>query len=373
MVGVRPETVIPMIRVYLEKNVFDTALERIEYVFSEFPNVIVCVSGGKDSTVLYHLALMVAQKLHRLPLSVMFIDQEAEWSDTITYMRTIASDPNVRMYWFQMPIRIFNATGIRDHWLWCWREGERWLREKELNSIKENTFGTDRFHNLFPAILKYYFPKEKAAYLAGVRTEESPGRYMGITYAPKYKYITWGHKFNDSPGHYTFYPIYDWKVSDVWGAITKNRWPYNAIYDKFFQYGVPIHRMRVSNLHHETAVHSLFYLQEIDPQLYAALTQRLHGVDAAAKLQYEDFFPQKLPPMFADWREYRDYLLEHLIDPNWKEPRSRLTSKEKLRRAFQRHDEMLMTAPLEFRERVWREHARLSLLATGSSLRLKTS
>lgn len=361
-----------MIRVYLEKNVFDAALERIEYIFSEFPNVIVSVSGGKDSTVMYHLALMVARKLNRLPLPVMFIDQEAEWTDTITYMQTLTSDPNVKMYWFQMPIRIFNATSTKEHWLWCWKEGERWLREKEPYSIKENVFGADRFHDLFPAILKYYFPQAKAAYLAGVRTEESPGRYLALTYAPKYKYITWGHKFNESPGHYTFYPIYDWRLSDVWGAIAKNNWPYNAIYDKLFQYGVPPHRMRVSNLHHETAVHSIFHLQEIDPALYAALTHRLDGVDAAAKLQYENFFPQQLPPMFADWREYRDYLLEHLVDPHWKEPGSKITGQERLRRAFQSHDQQLSTAPQEFRERVWREHARAVVINDWELIKVKS-
>jgi hypothetical protein len=37
--------------------------------------------------------------------------------------------------------------------------------------------------------------------------------------------------------------------------------------------------MGVSNLHHETAVRSLFHLQEIDGDLYERVVQRLPGVD----------------------------------------------------------------------------------------------
>jgi predicted phosphoadenosine phosphosulfate sulfurtransferase len=63
---------------YGNKTVYEMALERIEYIFDEFENVSVNFSGGKDSTVTLNLALTVAEKKGRLPLKVMFIDQEAE-------------------------------------------------------------------------------------------------------------------------------------------------------------------------------------------------------------------------------------------------------------------------------------------------------
>jgi hypothetical protein len=94
--------------------------------------------------------------------------------------------------------------------------------------------------------------------------------------------------------------------------------------------------MRVSNLHHETAVHSLFYLQEIDPKLYQRLAQRLPGVDTAGKLGRENFYAGKLPFMFKDWCEYRDYLIEKLVanDPKWQ---------EQLKRTSARYDELFTT------------------------------
>ena len=76
--------------------------------------------------------------------------------------------------------------------------------------------------------------------------------------------------------------------------------------------------MRVSNVHHETSVHSLFYMQEVEPETYARLTQRIGGIDMAGKMGVADYFIHELPFMFKDWAEYRDYLLDKLIeDPDW--------------------------------------------------------
>jgi predicted phosphoadenosine phosphosulfate sulfurtransferase len=71
--------------------------------------------------------------------------------------------------------------------------------------------------------------------------------------------------------------------------------------------------MRVSNVHHETAVWSLFVLQEIEPKTYERLVARIQGIDMAGKMGIADYFPSELPSMFGSWKEYRDYLLENLI------------------------------------------------------------
>lgn len=44
-------------KILSNKNVFDAALERINYLFDEFPNVVAGISGGKDSTVIFELTL----------------------------------------------------------------------------------------------------------------------------------------------------------------------------------------------------------------------------------------------------------------------------------------------------------------------------
>jgi predicted phosphoadenosine phosphosulfate sulfurtransferase len=112
-------------KIYLNQNVYDAALERIRFIFKEIPVVICSVSGGKDSTVIYNLCMKVARELNRLPLKVMWIDQEAEWQATVDQIKTMMYDPDVDPMWFQMPIRLFNATSIYEHWLNCWDKAQK--------------------------------------------------------------------------------------------------------------------------------------------------------------------------------------------------------------------------------------------------------
>ncbi len=300
-------------KIFSKKNVFEAGLDRIRYLFDEFEDVVVSFSGGKDSTVVLNLALIVAKEKNRLPLKVMFIDQEAEWQTVIDYIRDIMNNENIIPCWYQMPIKIFNATSTIEPWLMCWEEGGKWMREKEDFSIKENKYGTDRFKELFPAIAKVDF-KNNTCFLAGVRSEESPARHTMLTSTAKYKHITYGRCLNKDKRQYTFYPLYDWSYTDIWKSIHDNKWDYCKVYDYMYIYGVNPKDMRVSNLHHETAVHALYYLQEIEGKTWEKLTERISGISSTSHLGKEDFSIRDLPFMFKDWKEYRDYLLDNLIE-----------------------------------------------------------
>ena len=71
-----------MSRNYTAQNVFEAALDRIRWVYRECDDVIVSMSGGKDSAVIFELAKLVAAELGRLPLKCFWLDQEAEWLAT---------------------------------------------------------------------------------------------------------------------------------------------------------------------------------------------------------------------------------------------------------------------------------------------------
>lgn len=307
-------------RIHLKQNVFEAALDRIRWLFDEFPNVVVNISGGKDSTVVFHLCMMIAKEKNRLPLSVLFLDQEAEWQGTIDNVREIMENPDVKPYWYQIPFKIQNALSQEDEWLSCWDEDneDEWMRPKESYAIKENTFGTTRFKELFGKMLSTDFKGVKSVNVCGVRAQESPTRLAGLTNGNTYKGRTWGKVRSKTQEHFDMYPIYDWGYLDVWKAIFDNDWSYNHIYDAQYQHGQPINKMRVSNLNHETAIGALVYMQEAEPETWAKMTKRLKGVDAYTKLGF-GFYAKELPFMFASWKEYRDYLLEHLIlNEDWK-------------------------------------------------------
>ncbi|HBY66715.1 MAG TPA: hypothetical protein DEG69_02415 [Flavobacteriaceae bacterium] len=316
-------------KIYLKQNVFDAALDRIRFLFDEFENVVVSFSGGKDSTVTLELALIVAEEKGRLPLKVAFLDQEAEWQNVIDYIRIVMTDERVEPWWFQIPIRMTNSTSNEQHYLSCWKDGDEWMREREEFSLTENVYGTDRFHKMFPAIQKYHWGDNPLCVLAGVRAEESPARLAGLTSDATYKWITWGKAVDKKLQHYNFYPIYDWSYTDVWKSINDNNWSYSRVYDYFYQYGIPPIKMRVSNLHHETAVHQLFYLQEIERDTWNKLTKRLAGINQARHMTQSDMFKAgELPYMFNNWKEYREHLLENLVTD--KEYRKKFANRFKL-------------------------------------------
>lgn len=295
----------------LPGDVHEAALNRLRWVFDEFDEVVISFSGGKDSTVLLHLALQVAEEKGRLPLKVYWLDQECEYQSTVEYMRHVAQIPGVELYWYQIPFRLFNATSHVESWLNVWGEGEEWVRPKEPDSIHENTFGTDRFVSTLDAIGAHLLKDaENGVVLTGVRAEESPARRLGLTSFTCYKWVTWGQKNNKT--HLILHPIYDWSFRDIWKAILDGGWTYNESYDHQFRHGVKPHTMRVSNYHHETAVHSLFWLQEVEPETWERATARVQGISTAGHMGKRDFFQRELPYMFRDWTEYRDYLLDHL-------------------------------------------------------------
>ena len=319
-------------RIYKKQNVYDAAIERITWLFQEFEEVIVSVSGGKDSTICFELTMQIAKKLNRLPLKVLFIDQEAEWNSTIEQIKYWMYDKDVEPYWLQVPIKLFNATSDKDGWLYCWdpAEEDKWIHPHDPVSIKENIYKTDRFHQMFRNFVNVEFKDKRVANVSGVRGEESPNRLTQLTHLPVYKWATWGSLVNREAERFSFFPLYDWSYSDVWKAIHDNGWKYNTLYDSQYQYGVSVRDMRVSNVHHETAVQNLFYLQEVEPETYAKLTRRLDGIDTAGKLGADDYFVYEVPFMFDSWKEYRSYLLENLIE----EPQNRRLLQEK----FDMHD-----------------------------------
>ena len=319
------------VKLYLNKNVFEMALERIERIYNEFPNVVVCLSGGKDSTVILGLSKIVAKKMGRLPVNAMFIDQEAEWQATVDVMRKIRNDPEVSLNWYQMPIKIFNASSHISDWLYCWKEGDQWMREKESGSITENVYGTDRFKDLFPAILNHEFSGVKACQLGGMRAEETPKRAVGLTLSGTYKDITYGKIASKKDEHYIFHPIYDWSYTDVWKFIHDYKLGYNRVYDLMYSIGIGVRDMRVSNLHHETSLKALTLAQKFERDTWEKLLARLSGVNSIKQMSKDALTaPSMYPPMFSGWVEYRDYLLENLVQL----PKA----KEVFRKAFDRLD-----------------------------------
>jgi predicted phosphoadenosine phosphosulfate sulfurtransferase len=295
---------------YKSDDVLTAARKRIALVFDEFERVVVSVSGGKDSTVMRHLAIEEAQRRGR-QVELFFLDQEAEYQSTIDLMAEWMRDPRIVPRWFQVPIRMTNATSHRDYWLYAWGPGERWMREKDPIAIHSlDADYPQRFYGFFD----WYEQQAtcKTAFLVGLRSRESFNRFRAVSKREGYRDWAWSTK-TKSPLAYRVYPIFDWTFGDVWKLIVDEGLSYNRHYDRMYaKHGVNASKMRVSNLVHEKSFRCLADLQEFEPDTYQRLLDRLGGVHCAALYADEAHIlnAKALPQAFASWREYRDYLLD---------------------------------------------------------------
>ena len=304
--------------IYKEETVFEEALNRIRWIFDEHEDIIVSMSGGKDSTVVFNLALMVAKEKNRLPLKVFWLDQEAEWQHTVDYMDWVMRLPEVEPYWYQIPFDFTNSLSANSNFLKVFDEEKKsmWVHEKTDISIKENPTKYNRYHDLvkhLPAAIT----DKKCAVLVGMRMSESPRRRMSITgRAGQYKGRTWCTAAIGSTRK--FWPIYDFTDDDIWTAIAKNHWKYNGVYDLMYRWGVAKRDMRVSALIHETSWHAIEMLQEFERDTYNRFVARIPGVSTFNHCFDEGgIIPRTLPFAFKNWKEYRDYLLIHITKPEY--------------------------------------------------------
>jgi predicted phosphoadenosine phosphosulfate sulfurtransferase len=307
------------------ENVLDAARRRIRFVFDHYENIIVSVSGGKDSTVLAHLALVEAVSRGRR-IGIHFLDEEVVYQSSVEQVDKLMSlfPFATKRMWLQVPFHLTNATSLTDGQLRAWEPGEHklWMRPKREDAIKARPWSPEqetirdktKGFGFYDAIDAFARCHHNTAFLVGLRAAgESPNRWRAVTKNPVMvggKKVYWGT--GREQGNVTLYPIFDWVFGDVWKYIHDERLPYSKIYDLQFKKGYAVTEMRISSFIHERAFKSIVDLPEFEPKTYAKLQKRVKGIALAqetgrsAKL----FACRKLPKQYKSWRVYRDFLLE---------------------------------------------------------------
>lgn len=292
------------------EDVLTATNKRISYLFDNYDNVSLSFSGGKDSTVLFHLMNEEAKRRDR-QFYLYFQDQEAEYSATIEIVEWAMNQPNVIPLWYQVPIFMTNAASHQQLFLWAWGDGEKWVRDKHelaIHSIKKKY--PKRFYK-FNLWVGQNLKRMKGSSVSviGLRAEESPDRRFVLFGEDSEMF--WLRRKKEP---HKAYPIIDWKYLDVWKYLVEGGFKYNRIYDKMYMLGHDLRKMRVSNLVHEKAFRCLADLQELEPETYDKLEERLQGVHSAAIYANENlmYSIKKLPERFKTWKEYKDFLLENI-------------------------------------------------------------
>ena len=78
---------------------------------------------------------------------------------------------------------------------------------------------------------------------------------------------------------YNCYPIYDWRVEDIWRANGKFGWDYNKIYDIMYLAGVPIHKMRLCQPYGDDQRQGLYLFKILEPETWAKIVNRVEGAN----------------------------------------------------------------------------------------------
>lgn len=313
-------------RKYIEgKNVYEASIERLDFIFENFPRIYVSFSGGKDSGVMLNLILdYMRERGITRKIGVMIMDNEANYDLSMEFMHRMMRENRdlLEIFWCCLPITLpCTVSAYAIDWQ-CWgnRDKDRWIRPMPTDDYIVNWdnhpfpfFEEDMdVYEFWDKFGEWYAQGEPCACLIGIRTVESLNRFRAILNEDKETMK--GQMWTKRNGEFTYncYPIYDWRTEDIWTANAKFEWDYNKLYDIFYKAGVPVHSMRVASPFMSESKSSLGLYRVIDPHTWAKLCARVQGANFIAtygkQLGYKSF---KLPPGHT-WKSFVKFLLDTL-------------------------------------------------------------
>lgn len=278
-------------KIYLEKNVLDATFERLEFIFDHFDNIYFSVSGGKDSSVMVQLANIVAKKKNRV-FDVLYIDFEAQYSLTIDHIYELKQLSQIRrFYHIALPMALRNAVSIlQPKWI-CWEEESKdlWVRDLPDDSININNHLFPWFHKgeeFEEFIIQFanWYQKQYGGNVAcgiGIRSDESLNRFRTITFDGKVMYDNkrWTTRIRCNDNYldvYNFYPIYDWKTEDIWGAVSELDLKYNQVYELMYKNGLSIHEQRLCQPYGDDQKNGLDQFKALEYDTWSKVVNRVN-------------------------------------------------------------------------------------------------
>jgi predicted phosphoadenosine phosphosulfate sulfurtransferase len=252
-------------------NVLDAAITRVRNVFKNDCKIYLSFSSGKDSLCMASIVydLICAGEIDGTKLTVTFIDEEGLYPSMVEaahrWRRNFLS-AGAKFLWFCLP---FKQVSVIDHlsssesWI-TWEPGKEdvWMRKPPDFAIMYSPY----LH--YPGEMNYQTFCGKAfadgIQLVGLRTAESLTRLKCIANA-KMERIVRGGKF---------YPIYDWRDSDVWLYIKQRDLEFPEIYMRLYEAGVRKNALRLCAFFGDCSTQGLRWVAETDADLWDRIQKR---------------------------------------------------------------------------------------------------
>ena len=277
---------------YLEKNVLDATIDRLQIMFENFNNIYFSVSGGKDSSVMVQLANKVAKKMNK-KFDVLFIDLEAQYRHTIEHIEELKQLSQIRdFYHIALPMALRNAVSVlQPKWI-CWEEESKhlWVRDMPKDSINIHNCPFpwfkkgEEFEEFIVQFANWYQEKyqEAVACGIGIRTDESMNRFRTIAFQKNkitFQNHHWTTKLKWNEKHinvYNCYPIYDWKTEDIWGAVSKLDLKFNYIYELMYKNGLSIYEQRLCQPYGDDQRNGLDQFKALEYETWSKILNRVN-------------------------------------------------------------------------------------------------
>lgn len=310
-------------KVGLGIDVLSAAQERIAWTFDTFERVYVSFSGGKDSTVMLHLAMDEAKRRNR-KVGLLFVDLEAQYRLTIEHVAECFAlyRDMIEPHWIALPLILRNAVSQYTPRWTCWDPDARelWVREPHPLSVKSPAaypwFRHEmEFEELVPAFGHHFSGGRSTACLVGIRADESLNRFRTLiqdkTRFEGRSWTTWcgGALWN-------VYPIYDWRTDDLWTYHARTALPHNKLYDRMHLAGLTPHQMRICQPYGDDQRKGLWLYQIIEPETWGKVVARVNGANGGALYAQErgnitGVAKIKKPPGHT-WQSFAELLLHSM-------------------------------------------------------------
>lgn len=300
-------------RVYIDTNVHDEAVKRINHIFDTFDTIVVMFSGGKDSLAVMHLVKEVANSRGIDKVNVVFRDEELIPQVVIDFVDKYRQKDWVDMKYFAVPLYSQKYVLGRTETYIQWDKNREHIRKIPNFAIQTDNDDPTVFTQDSMDDYTASFYSGKIAFINGIRSSESLIRYASCMNKLNENYI------NETKGKIANVrfckPIFDWEESDVFKYFYDKDLEYCNIYDWQMWNG---DQFRVATPIHQEAAKKFNKLKTLDPILYEQVIKIFPEMIVQEKY-YREYDKNVLKDQYdKDMQSVLKYIKDYITDPKQK-------------------------------------------------------